>query len=108
MSLTNGAPDAVRYAWVDVPASQLLYDATRSPAAGGLTGLPAGPFWANCSAAACALITPGQLPEAMPQPHPPPHNPPAPPAPPSEQCAFSNHTSITGAKTVGQLEVPFL
>jgi hypothetical protein len=59
---TSGAvPRWVRYAWQSVPDTQLLYDSTVN---GEYThGLPAPPWWVNCTASAgCALIPPGELP----------------------------------------------
>jgi hypothetical protein len=117
----QGPPLAIRYAWKDVPDTQLLYDS--SPLMGGkMSGLPAPPFYANCSSSSssssssdsvepqltgCELITPGELPPIATGGsgsgggghHPPsPPSPPAPPAPPSTGCSFSNHTTIAGVR----------
>lgn len=97
---------AVRYAWDDVPATQLLYDSAK---AFGLSGLPAPPFWATCTESGCNLIPPGRLPmPSSPTPAPHPHVPTAPPAPPSTQCLFYNRTAITDATQVATGLVPFL
>lgn len=101
---------AVRYAWDDVPATQLLYDSARGHK---IFGLPAPPFWATCTATGCSLISPGQLPSPPPPPPSPPSpspgpHPSAPPAPPSTACAFSNGTEIDGATQIAAGLVPFL
>ena len=85
-----GAPagqalQAVRYAWAPVPQSQLLFDSASG--GDGLFGLPAGPFWANCSAgtaaaAACTLLPPGEVPGQPPAPPLGPFAPYPPPTPP--------------------------
>ena len=104
---------AVRYAWLPIPNTQLLFDSTVLQAP-GLYGLPAPPFWANCTATACTLITPGHLPRPPPPPPAPPPGPPS-PAPPSAQCprpaipstgkcAFSNNTRFAGT-AMKQLQV---
>jgi hypothetical protein len=97
-------PVAVRYAWQPIPTTQLLYDSARIDAA-ELTGLPAPPFWANCSTDSCHLITPGtQLPRpGGHHPSPPPPDPQHPQCPRSPlpnsggACRFSNNSRFVGA-----------
>jgi hypothetical protein len=114
---------ALRYAWQSIPTTQLLFDSTRIGAA-ELTGLPAPPFWANCSSSSsssaskgagghhCELITPGtQLP-------PPPPPTPAPPPPPDPAqcpraalptagpCVFTNNSAfVPSGATPTQIQV---
>lgn len=92
----GGLPDGIRYAWQSIPTTQLLFDSTIVSATANLFGLPAAPFWANCSAVGCTLITPGFIP-GDPAP-----NPPTPPAAPmcpkptalTGKCTYMNHTSF--------------
>ena len=113
---------AVRYAWATIPRTQLLFDSTRIDAA-ELTGLPAPPFWANCTSLRCTLITPGtQMPAAVgpgswnppspaPGPAPTPPDPerpqcPRPALPPAGgACAFTNNSRWSGG-TPKQIQVP--
>lgn len=109
---------AIRYAWQSIPTTQLLFDSTRIDAA-ELTGLPAPPFWANCSSSSatkevghCKLITPGtQLPPPSP-------GPPAPPSPPDPAqcpraalpatgpCIFTNNSAfVRGGTAPKQIQV---
>jgi hypothetical protein len=95
--------EAVRYAWASIPTSQLLFDS--APGGLDLYGLPAAPFWANCSATgACTLLLPGSVPGEPnasplgpyvpspspsppgPAPAPPSPHPPVPPSPGPPQC----------------------
>jgi hypothetical protein len=111
---SNGPPAAVRYAWLDVPASQFLYDSSPVGGGTGFFGLPSPPFWANCSSAgagSCRLLPPGEVPAAAAAPHHPPSPPPGPavpPAPPSTACTFKNNTVIVGAQPLGSLKVAYL
>ena len=99
--LTTAPVTAVRYAWLPIPNTQLLFDNTVLQPA-GLHGLPAPPFWANCSATTCTLIPPGHLPDSAEPPRPSPS-----PTPPSAQCprpalrsdgncVFRNNTRFMG------------
>lgn len=100
---------AIAYAWSETPSGQQLIDRRPSP---DLT-LPAMPFFASCNAGTCALVSPSDIPDGpgprpRPRPGPPPPlppGPPAPPAPPSTACTLSNHTDVTGATELSQVEV---
>ena len=113
----RGLPQAIRYAWASIPFSQLLFDSAAVAYAADLWGLPAPPFYANCTTAApgaggasCSLVTPGFLPgHPLPPPPGPPGPPPTPPSPPGPpppplcpqpaaptagDCSYGNHTVI--------------
>jgi hypothetical protein len=83
----------VRYSWSVVQAGQFLYD-TATGTNFSTKALPAGPFLARCTADACTLVEPGQVP-GPPTPTPPPTLTPPPtptPPPPSSQCTVLNNT----------------
>lgn len=79
--------------------ARIRYDSTA--VGGGMAGLPAPPFYANCSAGSCKLVSPGMLPVIAGGggggKHPHPHLPVAPSAPPSSLCTFHNHSEFAGA-----------
>lgn len=105
------SPLAIRYAWRSIPMTQLLYDST--PVGGGYGGLPAPPFFANCSGdGTCNLVPPGMLPASaggsMGGGGKPGHKlPVAPWAPPSTACTFMNNTTV-GANPIASGLVTFL
>ena len=108
LSHANAQVAAVRYAWLPIPNTQLLFDNTMLQPA-GLHGLPAPPFWANCSTTTCTLIPPGHLPDPAPPPSPPPTPPSKPqcprrPLPSDGKCDFINNTRLTGTP-IAKLEV---
>lgn len=98
-SSTAASVAAVRYAWLPIPNTQLLFDSTVLQPA-GLHGLPAPPFWANCSTTTCTLIPPGHLPDSAPPPRPSPSPSsaqcPRPATPSGGKCIFNNNTRFVG------------
>lgn len=113
--LPRGRPTGIRYAWESIPTTQLLFDSTLVSDTAGLHGLPAPPFWANCTAAGCRLVTPGFIPGHPPPPPPTPPTPPSPPFPPfcpepplptDSTCTFYNQTTVTAAGGGSRVQVP--
>jgi len=76
----------LRYSWGFVPTGEFLYDD------GGRVGLPAGPFFVNCTGEACLLVEGGHVPGHLP-PTPAPTPAPQPPTPTESNCTFQDLTT---------------